>query len=66
MKCVKCGYATRVTTTYQNADQTTKRRRECIDCGFRFTTREHPQVDTMEVFDVEETAKANEDRRTED
>lgn len=58
MRCVKCGGATRVTTTYQNADLTTKRRRECTECNFRFTTREHPQVDTVEVFDTEDEAKA--------
>lgn len=46
MKCLQCGGDTRVTTTYQNADQTTKRRRECLDdkCGFRFTTREKPDT----------------------
>lgn len=46
MKCLQCGGDTRVTTTYQNADGTTKRRRECLDekCQFRFTTREKPDT----------------------
>ena len=45
MKCLKCDGETRVTTTYQNADRTTKRRRECLSekCQFRFTTRERPE-----------------------
>lgn len=40
MKCVKCGADTRVTTTYQNKGNTTRRRRECTVCSHRFTTRE--------------------------
>lgn len=40
MKCLVCGHNTIVTSTYQNADNKTKRRRECVACGFRFTTRE--------------------------
>ena len=54
MKCLQCGGETRVTTTYQNADRTTKRRRQCIDekCGYRFTTRERP--DSVEREEVHE------------
>lgn len=49
MKCVKCGNSTEVTTTYQNENNTTKRRRQCTVCGFRFTTREKPESEeTME------------------
>lgn len=40
MKCIACGYTTFVSTTYQNVDNTTKRRRYCVKCMFRFTTRE--------------------------
>ena len=43
MKCVACGYTTMVTTTYQNVNNTTKRRRYCLKCMFRFTTREIPE-----------------------
>ena len=44
MKCVICGAATQVTTVYQNADGGTRRRRECTECKFRFTTREYPSI----------------------
>lgn len=27
--------------TYQNVDNSTRRRRKCVECGIRFTTREH-------------------------
>lgn len=40
MNCVKCGEATNVSTTYQNSNNTTRRRRICLHCDFRFTTRE--------------------------
>lgn len=42
MRCVKCGGPTHVLLTYQNADNTVRRRRECKDskCNHRFTTRE--------------------------
>jgi len=42
MKCIKCGKPTHVLMTYNNADNTIRRRRECRapKCQFRFTTRE--------------------------
>lgn len=42
MKCTKCGGSTRVLLTYQNADNTIRRRRVCrkTGCQYRFTTRE--------------------------
>jgi transcriptional regulator NrdR family protein len=46
MKCVKCGSPTHVVLTYQNVDNTVKRRRECKNpkCLHRFTTREKIDV----------------------
>ena len=44
MNCIKCGEDTRVTTTYQNANGITRRRRTCNHCEFRFTTRERPEI----------------------
>ena len=46
MKCLKCGGPTHVLLTYQNADNTVRRRRECKakKCGHRFTTREMKDV----------------------
>jgi transcriptional regulator NrdR family protein len=46
MKCPKCGGATRV---YKS--QPPRRRRECFDCGFRFTTREDEIVTTKRKED---------------
>jgi len=40
VNCVKCGETTSVSTTYQNSNNTTRRRRICLHCDFRFTTRE--------------------------
>lgn len=52
MKCIECGGRTTVTTTYQNEDGRTKRRRKCLSCGFRFTTREHAESNIPEEIDV--------------
>jgi len=41
MKCPECNGVTEVLVTYQNADNSTRRRRKCMDCAIRFTTREH-------------------------
>jgi len=43
VNCVKCGEATNVSTTYQNSNNTTRRRRICLHCDFRFTTRENAE-----------------------
>lgn len=52
MKCLVCEGRTIVTTTYQNEDGRTKRRRECTLCGFRFTTREHPEAADVEIAET--------------
>lgn len=47
MHCKDCNYpATRVVDTHQD-DMTDQvfRRRECVKCGVRFTTREHMRDD---------------------
>jgi len=44
MNCIKCGEDTRVSTTYQNANGVTRRRRTCNHCEFRFTTRERAEM----------------------
>ena len=49
MKCVACGGRTTVTSTYQNDSGLTKRRRECSDCTYRFTTRERPEREGVEL-----------------
>lgn len=49
MKCVACNGRTVVSSTYQNADGITKRRRECAECNYRFTTREKPEKAGVEL-----------------
>ena len=49
MKCVVCGGRTTVTSTYQNESGLTKRRRQCYECKFRFTTRERPEQEGVEL-----------------
>jgi hypothetical protein len=44
MKCIKCKSKTVVSTTYQNSISITRRRRVCLSCEFRFTTREKPDA----------------------
>lgn len=51
MKCPKCEGVTRVTTTYQNKGNTTRRRRECTVCSYRFTTRETAETQVEQVED---------------
>jgi len=42
MECQQCKYThTRVVETRKNGDHETRRRRECLRCGARFTTTEH-------------------------
>lgn len=38
-----------MTSTYQNESGVTKRRRECVDCNYRFTTREKPEMAGVEL-----------------
>lgn len=73
MKCVACGGRTVVTSTYQNADGLTKRRRECQSCEYRFTTREKPERAGVELAEgwvnrgrAEVEERANRRKRSED
>lgn len=42
MRCTECGERTEVLETKQQ-DQATRRRRQCLVCGVRFTTTEVPR-----------------------
>ena len=61
MNCIKCGEETRVTTTYQNANGVTRRRRICNHCDFRFTTRE--RADERDIERAETPEPPEEERR---
>jgi Transcriptional repressor NrdR-like, N-terminal domain len=43
MRCTSCNEPTRVLETRQRPDGTIRRRRECTNCGRRFTTGEIPE-----------------------
>jgi transcriptional regulator NrdR family protein len=43
MRCTSCNEPTRVLETRQRPDGAIRRRRECSDCGRRFTTGEIPE-----------------------
>lgn len=57
MNCIKCGEPTRVSTTYQNDNNSTRRRRICLVCDFRFTTREFPEQKDIEKAESEKKEK---------
>jgi transcriptional regulator NrdR family protein len=59
MNCIKCGEDTRVTTTYQNANGITRRRRICLFCDFRFTTRERADERDVERAETPEPSGEN-------
>ena len=44
MRCPYCGYADTKVTDSREADDGIRRRRECLDCGRRFTTYERVQA----------------------
>ncbi len=52
MKCPKCGsLEDKVLETRQSKEGAViKRRRECLDCGFRFTTYERIEEETIQVI----------------
>src|SRR3989304_3599925 len=44
MRCPYCGYADTKVTDSRESDDGIRRRRECLDCGRRFTTYERVQA----------------------
>jgi hypothetical protein len=40
MNCISCNGETAVLDKRDSIDNVTRRRRKCLECGFRFTTRE--------------------------
>lgn len=56
MICPICGCATTVIQTWENSKGEYKRRRECLDCGHRYTTVEAP------IDKPNEEMNLNEDR----
>ena len=50
MKCPHCGYEDSKVTDSRNVDDNVRRRRECLGCGFRFTTYERIQTGNIVII----------------
>ncbi len=50
MRCPHCGHDDSKVTDSRNIDDTVRRRRECLGCGFRFTTYERIQTGNMVII----------------
>ncbi len=50
MKCPLCGHEDSKVTDSRTVDDTVRRRRECLDCGFRFTTYERIQTGNLVII----------------
>ncbi len=50
MKCPLCGHEDSKVTDSRNVDGTVRRRRQCLDCGFRFTTYERVQTGNLVII----------------
>jgi transcriptional repressor NrdR len=50
MKCPHCSHADSKVTDSREVDDTIRRRRECLDCGFRFTTYERVHTGNLVIL----------------
>lgn len=50
MKCPHCNYEDSKVTDSRDVDDTVRRRRQCLSCGFRFTTYERIQTGNMVII----------------
>lgn len=50
MKCPHCGHEDSKVTDSRTVDDTVRRRRQCLDCGFRFTTYERIQTGNLVII----------------
>ncbi len=48
MKCVYCGYSETKVIDSREAEDTTRRRRECLKCEKRFTT--HERAEALQIY----------------
>lgn len=61
MKCPHCGYVDSKVTDSRTVDESIRRRRQCLDCGFRFTTYE--RIQTANVFIIKKDLRREEFNR---
>jgi len=50
MKCPHCNYEDSKVTDSRDVDDTVRRRRQCLDCGYRFTTYERIQTGNISII----------------
>ncbi|MEE8470271.1 MAG: transcriptional regulator NrdR [Dehalococcoidia bacterium] len=50
MKCPHCGHDDSKVADSRSVDETIRRRRQCLDCGFRFTTYERIQTGNLVII----------------
>jgi transcriptional repressor NrdR len=50
MKCPHCNHEDSKVTDSRDVDDTVRRRRQCLSCGFRFTTYERIQTGNMVII----------------
>jgi hypothetical protein len=56
MRCTSCNEPTRVLETRRRADGATRRRRECTECGRRFSTEEVPDAAELGLGELPDTS----------
>ena len=50
MKCPQCSHEDSKVTDSRDVNETVRRRRECLGCGFRFTTHERIQTSNLVII----------------
>jgi len=50
MKCPQCGHEDSKVIDSRDVNETVRRRRECLSCGFRFTTHERIQTSNLVII----------------
>jgi transcriptional repressor NrdR len=50
MKCPHCGHDDSKVTDSRSVDESVRRRRQCLECGFRFTTYERIQTANLVII----------------
>ena len=58
MKCPHCNHEDSKVTDSRDVDDTVRRRRQCLDCGYRFTTYERIQTGNMVIIKKDQRREA--------
>jgi len=58
IRCPNCGYHDSKVTDSRGTDESIRRRRKCLECGFRFTTIERIQSATLVIIKKDQRREA--------